>query len=600
MLKKWLPVTSGMIFLATVASPLNARENLPTNVSILTRDDFRGRPVQSVADVLDGLTGLNLEKNGSRGSQVVLKIRGASSANRTLILMDGVPLITEFDSQVDLSQIPLSLVDHIEITRGGSSVVYGAEASAGVVNIITARPSIKGLVADVATAVGRDGFKNSNGRFTGRSRLGDITYAADRLKSGGFQQNEAVASESHFGSVSRSFNGKGYWGVDYFYQESFANRPNGTPQPFELWNGHLEQEAVTPVANQDQTVQQAKFHAASPDIADGNFYLTLKQGMRDLELRDIPTSPAYRDEESVSTLADLVYRRHGLQAGVQAQRFKRNVFPLNEEKTHQNSAYATQKWTHGKWTAVPGVRYDKLAESDGLWSPRLALVHACSESWLVSATAGRAFRKPTFNELFSSGAAAPNPTLEPEKSTNYDAGVEWSPAKFFTVRVTGFKTRVSDLITISSLSRYENAGREINEGVETELSIGNSSSRISANWTAQKSQRDTPASAGFVQSAMTPRSLVNVRYVQALPWALTLTNDVRYQSEQFEFDNRGGRRVAPYYTWNSRFSFKLWQADLYIAVENVTNRRYADTILSGLAPQPARTFWGGLSIRFLQ
>jgi hypothetical protein len=48
MLKKWLPVTSGMIFLATVASPLNARENLPTNVSILTRDDFRGRPVLSL------------------------------------------------------------------------------------------------------------------------------------------------------------------------------------------------------------------------------------------------------------------------------------------------------------------------------------------------------------------------------------------------------------------------------------------------------------------------------------------------------------------------------------------------------------------------
>jgi outer membrane cobalamin receptor len=572
---------------------------LPTNVSVITREEMLGRPAYSVADLLQGLPGINLEQNGFRGTRAVAKLRGASSSNRTVVLMDGVPLTNEFDGQVDLSRVPLAMVERIEVTRGGSSAIYGAEASGGAINIIMTRPDKKGLVSDVATAIGRDGFKDSNGRFRGRSNLGDLTYAGERGQAGGFINNEYLKSESHFGSLARSFNGKGYWSADYFFHETKMGLPNGTPVAFDQWNGHLEQRAVSDTAQQEQNVQQGKLRFVSPTIADGAFSITLKEGTRDVEDRTSPESPAYLDEEVTSEYIDANYFRHGLQIGVQGQRTRRSIYPLETKKSHQNSAYLTDNWSWNSWTLVPGVRYDKLAGRSGLFSPRLAVIHTEGEHWLFSATAARGFRKPTFNELFDNGAATANPELNAEKSSNYDVGAQWRGGNVL-LRVSAFQSRISDLITVSAVNKYENNGHERNAGVETELAVGNDKTRLSGHWTALKSERDTPTSDGYVQSAMTPRRTAFIRLEQKLPWALNFINDVRYQSEQYQSDNRSGVRLPPYYTWDTRIAFRLWQADLYLAMENVTNRRYADTILGNLAPQPGRTFWTGLSIRFNQ
>ncbi len=580
---------------------LSAREiDVPTNVSVITREDLAGHPVYSVADALDGMVGLNVERDGSPGTRSRLKMRGSSSASRSLILLDGEPLTHEFDGNVDLSQIPLSSIERIEVTRGGASVAYGADAIGGVVNLITLKPDRKGLVADVATAIGRDGYKDSYGRFVGRSRAGDLAYAADRQQSGGFMQSESYTAENHFGSVTRSFNGKGYWGADYFFQQSRVGTPNGTAQPYELWNGHLEQEGITPNARREQEFQNAKLRFASPQMFGGAFYLTLKQGWGDIELYDAPVAPARRDEETVSTLANLNFQHSGFEAGMEAQRLKRSIHPRNQDRSHQNSAYVLKKWSNQKWTAVPGLRYDSLAESGGIVSPRLAFMLTPSDSWLLSATVARNIRRPTFSELFSGGGATANPDLAPEEALNYDAGVEWSPVAWFNVRLTGFSTNVDEAIFINAANRFENGAKEQNRGVETEFSIGGPASRLSAAWTAQKSERKTPLTAMFEATAMTPQHMAFVKHEQKLPWALKMTNEVRYQSEQFELDGRNATRIPSYYTWNALFSFKLWQADLFTGVHNVTNRRYADTFLTGLAPQPARTFWGGLAIRFIQ
>jgi len=54
----------------------------------------------------------------------------------------------------------------------------------------------------------------SHGEFLGRSNLGDMTFLASQEDDGGFAQNEGVSSVNYFGNISRSFNGKGFWGVD--------------------------------------------------------------------------------------------------------------------------------------------------------------------------------------------------------------------------------------------------------------------------------------------------------------------------------------------------------------------------------------------------
>lgn len=71
--------------------------DVPTSVTILTQEDFLGRPYTSVADVLENVTSINIEKEGYKGSRSVGKIRGLTS-NQTQILMDGESLSNEFNA----------------------------------------------------------------------------------------------------------------------------------------------------------------------------------------------------------------------------------------------------------------------------------------------------------------------------------------------------------------------------------------------------------------------------------------------------------------------------------------------------------------------
>lgn len=588
--------------LASLAMTTNfaiAAQRLPTNVTILTHKDFLGKPVYTVADALEGVAGLNIERDGSPGTRTRLKIRGASSSNRTLVLIDGVPLTHEFEGDVDLTQVPLEAVERIEITRGGASVSYGGDASAGTVNIVMGRPERKGLVADIHTAVGRDGAKDSSALFHGRSNWGDLTYGGDRQASGGFQENEDFKAEHHYAKISRSFNGKGFWGADYYHNESRVGLSNGTPQPIDVWNGHLEQDAITPNAERQQKLQQANLRLASPKIKEGVFYLNIKHGWRDLEEYDVHGKLPVLEQNNTASQLDLSFRRHGFEAGVEALRTKRDTSGATENKSHQQSGYLLQKWEGERWTVLPGLRYDDFAEGDARFSPRITLMTTAGDHWLFSANAAQGFRRPNFDELFMSSTTTSNPDLDSEKSTSYDVGIQWAFASLLQFRVTGFKSTIDDLITVSNLNRYENSGEEKNQGIETEISMRLEKTKFSVNWTSQKSERDTPQSNGFVQSAMTPEQFVNFRIDQELPLKTMFSNEVYYQSEQFSGDDHTGQRAPSYYTWNMRFTVRMWTATAYLAMKNVTNQHYADNILTGLSPQPARAVWTGITIRFI-
>ena len=98
--------------------------NTPNNVQVFTRADIIGRNFYSVADLLLARTNLNLERDGGRGTRSVLKIRGTSDSNRTLVLMDGRPLTHEFGGRVDLTQTRQKMIhfDQVTVTYGNRSV----------------------------------------------------------------------------------------------------------------------------------------------------------------------------------------------------------------------------------------------------------------------------------------------------------------------------------------------------------------------------------------------------------------------------------------------------------------------------------------------
>jgi vitamin B12 transporter len=112
-------------------------ENVAASVSVITRKDIEAQVGTTVPEVLRNLAGVNVQSVGSPGDDTNLRIRG-SDQDEVLVLLDGVPMnnIREHRTQF-LGDIPLEIVERIEVVRGPQSVLYGSDAVGGVVNIIT-------------------------------------------------------------------------------------------------------------------------------------------------------------------------------------------------------------------------------------------------------------------------------------------------------------------------------------------------------------------------------------------------------------------------------------------------------------------------------
>src|SRR5579864_4047890 len=109
-----------------------------SSASIISREEIAARNEAQAVDLMRYLPGLNVVATGARGAETSVFIRGGDY-DFNLVEINGVP-IDWFGGIVDFAHIPTDFLDHIEVTRGPQSAVYGAYANSGVVNFVTRSP----------------------------------------------------------------------------------------------------------------------------------------------------------------------------------------------------------------------------------------------------------------------------------------------------------------------------------------------------------------------------------------------------------------------------------------------------------------------------
>jgi len=184
-------------------------EEGPTPVTVVTRDDIDKAGYQSVTDVLAGLsqnTGGTFNTSSSfefgAGAQNV-DLKGFGS-NRTLVLIDGRRVaidpvfLSQTNQSVDLSTIPLAMVERIEILTDGASAIYGSDAIGGVINVIT-KKSVQGTTFSARVGnTEHGGYDNSE--FQLGAGLGDdkssLNFAASYYKNKPLMFTDRSYSES--------------------------------------------------------------------------------------------------------------------------------------------------------------------------------------------------------------------------------------------------------------------------------------------------------------------------------------------------------------------------------------------------------------------
>jgi outer membrane receptor protein involved in Fe transport len=194
----------------TVTGSLVERRELttPSPISVVDKEKLASAGLTNVGDILQKLpaqgNAINAQVNNGGDGAVRISLRSLGD-NRTLVLLNGrrlPPSGTGADASVDMGTIPLAMVERVEVLKDGASAIYGSDAIAGVVNVIT-RQDFNGTEATVYTATSQkgDGSNYDMSFVTGHSsKTGNVTFSA------GYQRQYPVMAGDR-GAFANTYDG---------------------------------------------------------------------------------------------------------------------------------------------------------------------------------------------------------------------------------------------------------------------------------------------------------------------------------------------------------------------------------------------------------
>jgi iron complex outermembrane receptor protein len=432
-------------------------ENVARTVWVLTRDEIARLPVQSIDDLLRFMSSVDVRARGPR-LQSDFSIRGASFG-QTLVLLDGVRM-NDAQSGHHNSDVPLTLddVERIEVLAGAGSSLFGADAFGGTVNIITRQ---RDTDAALRVSAGQHGL--ASGRATAgfvRGRLHQA-FSGEAARSSGFDVDrdfDTLAASSRttfgatrvlFGVVRKDFGANGFYG----------------PAPSR--------------ERTDQTVVGATHDFAAAGWRSSAQAMYRSHGDRFVYDPRQPFAPNVHRTHAASFVfrgSRALGNTSRLTAGGETGGDWIRSSNLGDRAFGRGSGFVElQQRIGSRFVMYPGIRYDRYSRFGDAWSPAAAARLGLPRGVSVRASAGRAFRVPTFTELYYRD---PNheaqSTLEPERGWSTEAGVDWIPRPRLLARATVFTRHdrnVIDWIRPSAAERWKTTNVRRVEGSGIELGV---------------------------------------------------------------------------------------------------------------------------------
>lgn len=428
----------------------------PTAFTTVVRAADHDGEAATTEELLSRVPGVQLRRFGGPGAPTELSIRG-STPSQVLVAFDGIRLDTAQSGRADPSTVPLALLERIEVSRGGGAAQAGSNAIGGVVDLVPLQPggptrtrtrlghgahgtwegslARTGTLAGLDYALAYDGF-HSDGDWTferlpRRAGIGVVQPVPRRAE----RINNESDRHATLLTLGRSLGERVHVTVrdHLLYQSRGAPGldPGGTDagQRAEAHERNLRHLALarleaaelggSPIGARLEVAhlwQRQRFRDPEPvlrlgrtiDVDDRNQALTLRGGL-DGEWTVGPVA------QRVSSA--LEHRRDALDAP---------DFGDPERDTVSWWAQDDVSLLEGRVRLVPALRWDHTDGLDDRWLPRVGLLVEPLRGVRARANLERAWRAPSFDELYfpDQGFLRGNPGLEPEESTDGDVGVE--------------------------------------------------------------------------------------------------------------------------------------------------------------------------------
>jgi len=432
------------------------------SVTVITREEIDRRRATSVQEVLRGVPGLGIATNGGLGKTTGVFLRGTNS-DHVLVLVDGIRIGSATLGRAAFQDIPIDQIERIEVVRGPRSSLYGSEAIGGVIQIFT-RKGGGALKPSFSAGGGSHATYKLSGGLSGGGERGWFNVSASRLDTASFNACSSTIARPG-GCFTFEPDDDGYTNnagsarIGYRFE-------NGVEVDAHLMHAEGENEF-------DQTddfdpitfAPQEFFHNRSDFLQQTvggklrfspleRWHVTLAGG-RSLDELDSVNNPASTDvfdtqRQSASLQNDITLAPdHLLTVGFDYYKDLLESNLVFAETSRDNKAgFAQYQGAFNSLDWVLGVRQDANQRFGNETTGNVALGHSFGPLLRLTAGWGRAFKAPTFNDLYFPGFGDPN--LDPERSESVEVGangtvvgVRWS--------LNGYYTKLDELIGFISV-----------------------------------------------------------------------------------------------------------------------------------------------------
>ena len=424
---------------------------------------------QSLTELVQRQPGVEITMNGGPGSLSGIFLRGANRG-QTLILVDGVRLSSSSAGATSLEAIPLDQVDRIEILRGPSSSLYGADAIGGVIQVFTRRGT-SALTGNASVGGGTYGTWDVKAGVSGTS--GPMTFAAQGAAKGSNGFNAVVDPSSFL--YNNDKDGYKNQSVSASLGYTWATGQELTGQFF---RSHLNSQFDGSANFDDRTITDAEtWQVASRNVLASFWVSRLSAGAG---IDDSKTESAFDDFPFKTIQRQYTWQNEfTLPLGMLTAGYERREehlkttasFAVTDRDT--NSVFGIYQLRVDAHALQGNLRYDDSNQYGGKTTGSIAYSYRFSPSLRATAGYATGFKAPSFNDLYYPGFS--NPDVKPETSKNFEGGIYWNGVvadASVELRAIAYRNRVSQLIIFQCDVVFNCAPQNVNRATLEGVTLG--------------------------------------------------------------------------------------------------------------------------------
>jgi outer membrane cobalamin receptor len=445
-------------------------------VTVVTAEELKESGANNVVDALKRRGGMGYKAFGPLGishggMSSKLLIRGIEDGE--LVLINGAPIQSATGHSYDLNAISIDQIERVEILKGAASALYGADAMTGVINIITKEPS-SAARTKLCAEFGNRAYHNHS-----------LSYTSRKLNLGVNYQHLGAQSE-----ISRNFSGNYQYNSNPMDTYGLNLNVNPAANVFIDYLGSYSEtgfEKVYDTGDPNEGADQKHYKHFADLRCEARDFRAKAFGTYDEMQRDESTLDDPEDKNknyNYGLEADYRFDRSGLQWVVGTD-FVHRASDYSDYGSHDRNDYSIfiqlKKEVLGRLTFTLGAREQFIDGESGTrdynrFLPSVGATWQAAEDLNLFVNAGKAFRAPTFNQLYyESTWLRGNPELGPEEGWTYELGAKLDAADLARLRLSGFYYTYQDKIELDRSGGYPltnyNAGEYESKGVEWELDL---------------------------------------------------------------------------------------------------------------------------------